>query len=827
MKRLRFAILAVLSTALFAKDSQTITAARQIIRRQIGAKADKIKINIVPKVNKCDTYSYSSKKGELLISGSSPVAIARGFYDYVRAANLGMVGWRGAELSIPTQWPDMKETSVTTPFQFNQMYNVVTAGYTHPYWGWKRWEHELDWLALHGYNMMLAPMGTEAILERVWLKLGLTQQEIDDFVCGPAHAPWERMGNIAKVDGPLPKDWHKRQVKLQHKILKRIKSLEITPVFLGFAGFVPNGMKRLYPDETYYQSHWNSGFRGERAPIYLLPESKLYKKIFKMYMAESQKEFGKQKYFLIDTFNELKELPSVPGKTTEEVMAEYGNNLSSQLTESNPDAVWAFQGWIFYYQRKLWSTKIVEALFSRVPNDKMLIFDMMGVWKSYNSFYGKPWIFGSITNMGGTTQYAGNFSKYVNGPAEVIASKNRGNCVGNSNHSESTETNEVIFELIADSGWCNRIDLDSWLDKFCRNRYGSCPPEMKEIWKEFTATVFKNERWWQRFGWQTFGGNAKTLFSERFMKAATRFLALHKQFSGSKFYVDDAIEIASFVLGQKADYWGDTARKALNSGNNELFDKASARAIELLLQADRLLESHALNRLQRWTDFATANTTDPDLKNYYEENAKRILTVWGPPINDYACRIWSGLIRDFYVPRLKASFARIKGKQIDRNTWEEAWLYKPGVSKIEPYPNPSAKAFELVTIAMNEKILTVPDDNNGPELGSWSPGAISKTWKTIEWEMNPELLENLKGVKFVYIRGHHAIEIKQVQLICDGNVVTTNKHPGLAGKPSRRNSFHLKVPKNIQANNGCLIRATVKGYGGTNSYGSVKLIMNK
>ena len=827
MKMLKLMVLFVMTTALFAKESSEISAARRVIGRQIGSKAKQIKISVVPKIKKCNTYSYEAKGGKLSISGSSPVAISRGFYDYARSVNLGMVGWRGAEFRVPKRWPDSKKVSVTTPFQFNQMYNVVTAGYTHTYWGWKRWGQELDWLAMHGYNMILAPVGTEAILERVWLKLGVTQQEIDDFVCGPAHGPWQRMGNIAKTDGPLPKAWHKDQVKLQHKILKQMKALDITPVFQGFAGFVPRGVKRLFPNETYYDTHWNGGFRGDRAPIYVLPESKLYKKIFKLYMSEFQKEFGKQKYFLIDTFNELKKLPSVPGKTTEEVMADYGKNLSTQLEASNPGAVWAFQGWIFYYQRHLWSPKVVEALFSKVPNENMLIFDMMGVWKSYSAFYGKPWVYGMITNMGGRSQYAGQFMRYINGPAEVIASDKRGNCVGNSNHSEALETNEVTFELIGDTGWCDRVDLDSWLDQFCRNRYGSCPPEMKAVWKEFSETVFKNKGWNQRFGWQTFGGGSQTLFSERFLKAALKFLSFNKQFSKSKFYVDDAVEIASFVLGQKADLWADSARKALNIGNNELYEKTSARAVELLLQADRLLESHALNRLERWTGFATAKSKNLELRNYYEQNAKRIVTSWGPPVNDYARRVWSGLIRDFYVPRLKASFERIQGKSINSNAWEQAWLSKPGVSKIKPYSNPSAVAYELVTIAMNEEILTVAKEKSGPELGGWSPGSISSSWKTIEWELDPKLLKNLKGFKFVFQKGSHALGIQKVELICDGSIVVSDKHNGVAGKPSKRNSYRLKVPKNVSANNGSVVRAVVKGLGGKNSHGTVQLILKK
>lgn len=34
-------------------------------------------------------------------------------------------------------------------------------------------------------------------------------------------------------------------------------------------------------------------------------------------------------------------------------------------------------------------------------------------------------------------------------------------------------------------------------------------------------------------------------------------------------------------------------------------------------------------------------------------NARRIVTVWGPPVDDYAARIWSGLIGSYYLERWK------------------------------------------------------------------------------------------------------------------------------------------------------------------------------
>lgn len=37
--------------------------------------------------------------------------------------------------------------------------NVCTFGYSYAHWDWKRWEREIDWMALNGINMPLAFVG--------------------------------------------------------------------------------------------------------------------------------------------------------------------------------------------------------------------------------------------------------------------------------------------------------------------------------------------------------------------------------------------------------------------------------------------------------------------------------------------------------------------------------------------------------------------------------------------------------------------------------------------------------------------------------------------
>ena len=39
------------------------------------------------------------------------------------------------------------------------------------------------------------------------------------------------------------------------------------------------------------------------------------------------------------------------------------------------------------------------------------------------------------------------------------------------------------------------------------------------------------------------------------------------------------------------------------------------------------------------------------MKDYYEKNARNLITTWGGSLNDYASRSWAGLISDYYAKR--------------------------------------------------------------------------------------------------------------------------------------------------------------------------------
>ena len=159
-------------------------------------------------------------------------------------------------------------------------------------------------MAVHGMNMPLIPGAHEAILYRVFRNLGLSEKETGEYFTGPAHFPWNRMGNIIGWDGPPPESYFKKQIELTHKILDRLYELKMNPIIPAFAGFVPPGIQRLYPEEKVRNLEW-AGFEKKYQADILEPKSELFLTIGKMYIQEWEKEFGKAKFYLADSFNEM------------------------------------------------------------------------------------------------------------------------------------------------------------------------------------------------------------------------------------------------------------------------------------------------------------------------------------------------------------------------------------------------------------------------------------------------------------------------------------------------------------------------------------------
>ena len=698
------------------KPGKEENAAKNVLIRSIGEKkADLFSLQFLKDAASNDKYTVKTGKGKIVVTGNSPIALSRGAYDYLRNACNSIISWSGNRVDIPAKLPEYN-TEVISPYKYHYYFNVVTHGYTMPYWDWQRWEKELDWMAVHGIDMPLMGGAHEAILYRVFKNLGLTETEINSYFTGPAYFPWNRMGNLTGWGGPLPKTYFKKQVELFHKIYDRSKELGMHPIIPAFAGFVPEGIKRLFPGEKLRELKWG-GFDKKYQAYILEPGSDLFVKIGKQYIVEWEKEFGKGEFYLADSFNEMDVPVSGDKETAFKELAGFGESVYKSIKSANPEAVWVMQGWTFPFHRDakgklFWTPERLAALVSKVPDNKLLILDMANEynrlwwksepsWKMYPGFFGKNWIYSFIPNMGAKIPYNGRLDIYATIPIEALQYENKKNLVGFGFAPEGIENNEIIYELLSDMGWRNKqIDLYDWISHYCTQRYGSFPDEMLSAYKYFNKSCFGTFTDHPRYQYQIspkLTGGATVCKLEDYGKGVEALLKCKDKLKNSNLFQYDAIEAVTQFLSLKAD----EKLKAFLAGKENKDYKLLDEALDILSNVDRLLESHPNLRLSKWIDFARKAGSTNEEKKYYEADAKRLVTTWGGKINayeidDYAAKTWSGLIRDYYIPRLKQYYYGQKEKNgFDVEQWQEDWIKKPGISKIKPFANPLEKASEL------------------------------------------------------------------------------------------------------------------------------------
>ncbi len=759
--------------AAFAQDAGT-EAARRTIVRTIGTFPDNVDLARIEKAaDGRDRYAVSAHDGRLLIEGSNPVAICKAFHDYLLDNGYGVINWSGDRIELPASFPDMDRKEVCTPFEHRLYMNVCAFGYTTPFWNWERWEREIDWIALHGFDMPMAPVATEAILSRVWRQMGLTQEEIDVLFTGPAHMPWQRMGNMSGLYGAPSEEWHRSQIEMQHRILDRMRELGIKPVIQGFAGFVPPTIKRLYPDVTITETKW-CGMHN----WWLSPMDPLFVEIGQRFVREWEKEFGKCKYYLVDSFNEMA-LPFGKKGSSEraETLHEYGRTIYRSLSGANPDAVWVIQGWMFGNQRDIWDQASVEALLGSVPAGRMIVLDLAVdfnkyIWRSEKSwdyldgFFGCDWIYSTVPNFGGRSALTGDLEFYANGHLDALQSPRKGRLTGYGTSPEGLETNDVVYELISAAGWSDsRIDLDDFLHKYSAARYGSCPEQIDGFWREMRQSSYGNFTDNGRYRWQNrpFAHRMPTLgINDHYFTAIESFLDCADKLGSSPAYRTDATLYAAFYLCSRADIALHALNWAYVNGDRRKAEAMAERFEQLLSDADRLLASHPILRLERWCEQARAAGCSAEESDRLVGESRRLVSTWGSPyLSDYSCRIWSGLLRDYYLPRMKQYFkVKAAGTVFDFIEYDEQWHSRRGISPVEPFDDPLEAACRLVAEARD---LTESDiDRPENAIDFWSPFEFNRESLRHSFTISHEQFEKMRAIRFRPTRGDDAIEIERI-----------------------------------------------------------------
>ncbi len=694
--------------------------AESIIRRFMGDSPGlKVELHIdLTSDNGKDRFAYRLKGNTLVLHASSGVAACRGFYDFVKSNGAGICSWSGKRFEMPVAPVKTEQDVFTSPYRDHQYFNVVTYGYTMPYWDEERWDREIDWMALHGIDMPLMLVAAEAIYRRVFTQapFHLTDEQVDQWEVAPAHLPWFRMGNLAgnSFDGKLGSHWHERQLALAHHILDRMRRLGMKPVCPAFGGFVPLALAEKYPGQ-FAHTGWNWVPQTHRN-YRLNPDTEAFVQVGTRFIQEWEKEFGPCTYYLSDSFNEM----TVPDDL--DVLTDYGDHVYKCIREGsrNPNSVWVTQGWTFVYQAGEWGKAKFDALTKNVDKHRFNMLYMSpeygnGKWDApYEGFNGHDWTVTMLPNMGGKNFYNGGLTTYASAWRTQYDGPNCQNLTGWGLTPEGVENNEMLYELICDAGWTPGsmpMDVNDWKERYAHDRYGQYGKDVQDFFNALQATVLATYQDHRCFGWQGYNRtdgyvNPNVDPGQAFFKASEAFLSpdnlARYRTACPTLLRYDIIEAAAFYVACRVEQLNRRIKATHNAGQKDEARALVGKLRDILLGMDRLLTAHPLYDEQKWEDkacrMAGANATgtvaaDENERLRYVRNARRIVSLWygdhgtqpnsHEPVNDYACRTWAGLIRDYYLPRLLREWENIiEGTHHNLRDVEHAFIQAEALSPV-------------------------------------------------------------------------------------------------------------------------------------------------
>ncbi|MBR1543995.1 MAG: alpha-N-acetylglucosaminidase C-terminal domain-containing protein, partial [Muribaculaceae bacterium] len=536
-----------------------------------------------------------------------------------------------------------------------------------------------------------------AVWQKVWMKMGMTAEETRNYFTGPSYLPWHRMANIDHWCGPLPQEWLDDQVELQKQILARERALNMRPVLPAFAGHVPRRIKELYPDaDIKMLEPWNY-FPEECYTFFMNSEDPLFAKIQKAFIEEQTALFGTDHIYGFDPFNEVD-----PPVWEPKYINRVTKHMYQSLAKVDKKAEWLLMGW-FYYFNKNWTTERVKAMMDAVPRGRLTILDYhcdnTEVWRANKSFHGQNFIWCYLGNFGGNTILQGN-PRQSEERLETAYAENGSNLTGIGSTLEGLDMQQMPYEVILDRAWAlgERDVATETADRHAGHVSENIRAAWKVLYNEVYTEVSSSHGDLANFIPQMGKGGGMfrpiNVNSEALLKATKLLLSDDK--APSDALKTDIIVSVRHLLNHKFQREKTAFDKSFEEKDIAAMRRHGTMMLELLADIDKITMFHPYSTMDKWVGLAREYGTTEHLKDYYEMNATRLVTTWGPNLNDYANRSLSGLISTYYTKRWEiyideAMNAVSKGLDFNSESnnkrqqeLSESYRYTGGTNHIKP-----------------------------------------------------------------------------------------------------------------------------------------------
>jgi alpha-N-acetylglucosaminidase len=349
--------------------------------------------------------------------------------------------------------------------------------------------------------------------------------------------------------------------------------------------------------------------------------------------------------------------------------------------------------WFLYYHRKAYTPERTRAMLTGVPQGKMTMLDYYceykEMWREHDGFYGQPFIWCYLGNFGGNTNVQGRV-KEAGQRIERALAECGDNLVGIGSTLEGLDVQQFPYEYILEKAWDYAKTDEQVINELADRHAGSESQPVRDAWRLLYDSVLDitpgNFAAPLPCSYPTLGKENRPVKYKPDELLAVWDLLLAQDKVSTDAMTIDLIWVGRQLLGDLFMTEKQAMDKAYEQRDKTAFYAHSDLLYEILSDLDILGSFHPQATLGHWLRQARDLGKSPQAKDYYEMNARRLITTWGGSLNDYACRNWNGLMWDYYAKRWEnyireLTVALLSGKDFDEahyraitDKFQERWV---------------------------------------------------------------------------------------------------------------------------------------------------------
>jgi alpha-N-acetylglucosaminidase len=660
-----------LTMPLSSVRAQSLTApAEGVLQRLMPHLAPQFQLVLAPRPDRKDYFRITGTTGHIRVEAATQPTLLYGVNWYLKYVVHLQISPNGSQLGPPNLKLPAPEATIEKPALYPWRYalNENVDGYSAPYWDQKRWQHEIDILALSGTNAILIERGMDLVLYQTFRDSDYSDEAIRNWIVQPAHQNWELMGNMCCFQAPISMELLEKRSRSAQKLIATLRSLGITPVMPGYYGIVPADFAKLHPGaHVITQGDWN----GFTRPGWLDPRDANFNKLAESFYRHQHALYGDSAIYDMEIFQEGGAAGDVPVPAA-------AKKVQQALMREHPDALWMLLGWQQNpTQELLASLDTGHVLIADIEQGRIPREDRDREFRGASWLYGGLWEFGGRTTMGAPLyDYAVRLPKMAALPGSRI--------VGTAVFTEGMDTNPFAFDLYTEMAWhADPVDLATWTDAYATRRYGADDPHARHAWQILLKTAYGyradgNMQHGERDASQDSLFNAQpSLTATRaatwspdvlrynpadFAQALTALLEVSPALRSTETYRYDLVDVARQTMANESRRLLPLIKQAYDSKDKTTFARLTQEWLRDMELQDQLLQTSPFFLLGKWLSFVPPWASSPAELDRLNYDARSILTTWGDRkaseygLHEYGNRDWAGLTRVYYMARWRMYF---------------------------------------------------------------------------------------------------------------------------------------------------------------------------